>query len=142
MAEPQLKRSFDVGTLTLTGVGLVIGAEIFVITGQAAAAYAGPAIVLSFVLAAAVCLFSALCYAEMAAIVPMAGSAYSYTSTAFGQKAGWVIGWALVAEYLFAMAAIAIGWSAYMQGVIGDFGITLPAQWASSPLALRQMAET
>jgi len=137
MIEPQLERSFGAGTLTLTGVGMVVGAGIFVITGQAAAAYAGPAIVFSFVLAAIVCVFSALCYAEMAAMVPLAGSAYSYTSEAFGRKAGWVVGWALVAEYLFAMAAIAIGWSAYMQGVIADFGLHIPARWASSPLALR-----
>jgi APA family basic amino acid/polyamine antiporter len=137
MTEHQLERSFGAGTLTLTGVGMVVGAGIFVITGQAAAAYAGPAIVFSFVLAGLVCVFSALCYAEMAAMVPLAGSAYSYTSEAFGRKAGWVVGWALVAEYLFAMAAIAIGWSAYMQGVIGDFGLQLPARWASSPLALQ-----
>ena len=130
-----LERAFGAGTLTLTGVGVVIGAGIFVITGQAAAAYAGPAIVFSFVLAGLVCVFSALCYAEMAAMVPLAGSAYSYTSEAFGRKAGWVVGWALLAEYLFAMAVIAIGWSAYMQGVIGDLGIHLPMRWASSPLA-------
>lgn len=137
MTEQQLERSFGAGTLTLTGVGMVIGAGIFVITGQAAAAYAGPAIVFSFVLAGLVCVFSALCYAEMAAMVPLAGSAYSYTSEAFGRKAGWVVGWALVAEYLFAMAAIAIGWSAYMQGVIGDFGLHLAPRWASSPLTLQ-----
>jgi basic amino acid/polyamine antiporter, APA family len=136
MTEHQLERSFGAGTLTLTGVGMVVGAGIFVITGQAAAAYAGPAIVFSFVLAGLVCVFSALCYAEMAAMVPLAGSAYSYTSEAFGRTAGWVIGWALVAEYLFAMAAIAIGWSAYMQGVIGDFGLHLSWRWAISPLAL------
>jgi APA family basic amino acid/polyamine antiporter len=137
MTQPQLERSFGAATLTLTGIGMVVGAGIFVITGQAAAAYAGPAIVISFVLAGLVCVFSALCYAEMAAMVPMAGSAYSYTSEAFGRQAGWIVGWALVAEYLFAMSAIAIGWSAYMQGVIGDFGLHVPAQWASSPFTLR-----
>jgi APA family basic amino acid/polyamine antiporter len=137
MAEHQLERSFGPGTLTLIGVGIVIGAGIFVITGQAAAAYAGPAIVFSFVLAGLACVFIALCYAEMAAMVPLAGSAYSYTSEAFGRKAGWVVGWALVAEYLFGVAAIAIGWSAYMQGVIGGFGLHLPVRWASSPLALQ-----
>ncbi|MDP9083370.1 MAG: amino acid permease [Pseudomonadota bacterium] len=137
MSEHHLERSFGAGTLTLTGVGMVVGAGIFVITGQAAAAYAGPAIVFSFVLAGLVCVFSALCYAEMAAMVPLAGSAYSYTSEAFGPKAGWVVGWALLAEYLFAMAAIAIGWSAYMQGVIAEFGLHLPVRWASSPLTLQ-----
>ena len=136
MTQPQLGRSLGAFTLTLTGIGTVIGAGIFVITGQAAAAYAGPAIVLSFVVAGIVCIFSALCYAEMAAMVPLAGSGYSYTREAFGRRAGWVVGWALLAEYLFATAAIAIGWSAYMQGVIGDFGIHLPAAWAHSPLAM------
>jgi APA family basic amino acid/polyamine antiporter len=137
-------RSFGAGTLTLMGVGLVVGAGIFVVTGQAAAAYAGPAIVISFVLAGVVCVFSALCYAEMAGMVPLAGSAYSYTREAFGRRAGWVVGWALVAEYLFATAAIAIGWSAYMQGVVGELGLHIPAQWASSPLALsgRTLAAT
>ena len=134
--ELQLQRSFGAWTLTLIGLGSVIGAGIFVITGQAAAAYAGPAIALSFVLAAVVCVFSALCYAEMASMVPLAGSAYSYTREAFGRTAGWVVGWALVAEYLFATAAIGIGWSGYMQGVIGDFGLHLPGRWAGSPLAL------
>lgn len=144
MAQSELARSFGPVTLTLTGIGLVIGAGIFVITGQAAAAYAGPAVVFSFVLAGIVCFFSALCYAEMSAMVPLAGSAYSYTSETFGRKAGWVIGWALVAEYLFAMAAVAIGWSAYTQGVLGDFGLHLPARWAASPLAFngRTLAPT
>jgi APA family basic amino acid/polyamine antiporter len=137
MADTELPRNFGAGTLTLTGIGTVIGAGIFVITGQAAAHYAGPAIVFSFVIAGVVCVFSALCYAEMASMVPLAGSAYSYTREAFGRKFGWMIGWALVAEYLFAMSAIAIGWSAYMQGVIGDFGIHLPAAWAASPLAMQ-----
>lgn len=122
--------------LTLTGVGMVIGAGIFVITGQAAALYAGPAIILSFVIAAIVCAFAGLCYAEMAAMIPVSGSAYSYARTAFGQGAGWVIGWAIVAEYLFAIGAIGIGWSGYMQGLIGDFGMHLPAWWAKSPLVL------
>lgn len=122
--------------LTLTGVGMVIGAGIFVITGQAAALYAGPAIVYSFVIAGIVCGFSALCYAEMAAMIPRAGSAYSYARTAFGPGAGWVIGWAIIAEYLFAVGAIGIGWSAYMQGVIADFGIHLSSLWSKSPLVL------
>lgn len=130
------ERSFGATSLTLTGIGTVIGAGIFVITGQAAALYAGPAIIISFVIAGVVCVFSALCYAEMAAMIPAAGSAYSFTRAAFGKQTGWVVGWALVAEYLFAMGAIAIGWSAYMQGVIGDMGVHLPAAWATSPLIM------
>lgn len=135
-----LERSFGATTLTLTGIGTVIGAGIFVITGQAAAQFAGPAIIFSFVIAGIVCVFSALCYAEMAAMIPSAGSAYSFSKAAFGPSTGWVIGWALVAEYLFATAAIAIGWSAYMQGVIGDMGLHLPAAWATSPLTMEGQA--
>lgn len=137
MRDGELPRSFGAGTLTLVGIGTVIGAGIFVITGQAAAHYAGPAITLSFVIAGIVCVFCALCYAEMGAMAPLAGSAYAYTREAFGPKAGWMVGWALVAEYLFALSAVAIGWSAYMQGVVGDFGIHLPAAWAVSPLAMQ-----
>jgi APA family basic amino acid/polyamine antiporter len=132
----ELDRAFGPLMLTLTGVGMVIGAGIFVITGQAAALYAGPAIIFSFVIAAIVCAFAGLCYAEMAAMIPESGSAYSYARTAFGQGAGWVIGWAIVAEYLFAIGAIGIGWSAYTQGVIGDFGMHLPGWWSKSPLIL------
>jgi APA family basic amino acid/polyamine antiporter len=132
----ELDRAFGPLMLTLTGVGMVIGAGIFVITGQAAALYAGPAILFSFVIAAIVCAFAGLCYAEMAAMIPVSGSAYSYARTAFGPGTGWVIAWAIVAEYLFAIGAIGIGWSAYMQGVIGDFGMHLPAWWAKSPLVL------
>lgn len=133
-------RSFGALSLTIVGIGTVIGAGIFVITGQAAAAYAGPAIVFSFLIAGLVCVFAGLCYAEMAAMMPVAGSAYSFSKAAFGRWTGWAIGWALVAEYLFAMAAIAIGWSAYMQGVIGDFGIRLPVAWATSPLTMQGQA--
>jgi len=135
-ADDDSGRSFGAVSLTLTGVGIVIGAGIFVITGQAAAAHAGPAIILSFVVAGLVCLLSGLCYAEMSAMMPVAGSAYAFTRAAFGARLGWVVGWALIAEYLFAMAAIAIGWSAYMQGVIGGMGLHLPPAWATSPLAM------
>ncbi len=132
----ELDRAFGAPMLTLVGVGAVIGAGIFVITGQAAALYAGPAVILSFVIAAIACAFAALCYAEMGAMIPSSGSAYSFADAAFGRKVGWMIGWALIAEYLFAMGAIGIGWSAYMQGFVGDYGIVLPARWAHSPLAL------
>lgn len=129
-------RNFGAVSLMLTGIGTVIGAGIFVITGQAAAAYAGPAIILSFAIAGLVCVFSGLCYAEMSAMMPVAGSAYAFTRAAFGGRLGWVVGWALIAEYLFAMAAIALGWSAYVQGLAGELGLHLPAAWASSPLAM------
>ncbi len=127
MQANELSRVLGPGTLILMGVGAVIGAGIFVVTGQIAATHAGPAIVISFALAALVCLFSAFCYAEMAAMVPSAGSAYAFANEAFGRKLAWIVGWALIAEYLFATAAIAIGWSAYVQSVIADIGVTLPA---------------
>jgi APA family basic amino acid/polyamine antiporter len=131
-----LSRGFGPVTLTLAGVGAVVGAGIFVITGQAAALYAGPAVMISFLVAGLVCAFSALCYAELAAMMPVAGSAYRFSRVAFGEMPGWVVGWALVAEYLFAVGAVAIGWSAYMQDFIGGFGLHLPARLASSPIAM------
>lgn len=137
VADSHAGRSFGAISLTMVGIGTVIGAGIFVITGQAAASYAGPAIIYSFFIAGLVCAFAGLCYAEMAAMMPVAGSAYSFSRAAFGRWTGWIIGWALVAEYLFAMGAIAIGWSAYMQGVVGEFGLHLPAAWATSPLAMQ-----
>ncbi|HTJ65412.1 MAG TPA: amino acid permease [Alphaproteobacteria bacterium] len=131
-----LSAGFGPVTLTLAGVGAVVGAGIFVITGQAAALYAGPAVILSFVVAGLVCAFSALCYAELSAMMPVAGSAYRFSRVAFGEIPGWIVGWALVAEYLFALGAVAIGWSAYMQDFIGGFGLHLPARVASSPIAM------
>lgn len=135
MVQRELSREFGVASLTLTGVGTVVGAGIFVITGQAAAIHAGPAVALSFALASFVCLFSALCYAEMAAMVPLSGSGYSFANEAFGRNIAWIVGWALVAEYLFGTSAIAIGWSGYVQSVLADFGVVLPAAYASSPLS-------
>jgi basic amino acid/polyamine antiporter, APA family len=129
-------RGFGPVTLTLAGVGAVVGAGIFVITGQAAALYAGPAVMLSFLIGGLVCAFTAVCYAELAAMIPVAGSAYRFSTEAFGKTPGWIVGWALVAEYLFATSAIAIGWSAYMQDFIGTFGWQLPATLARSPIAM------
>ena len=129
-------RGFGPVTLTLAGVGAVVGAGIFVMTGQAAAFYAGPAVMLSFVIAGLVCTLTALCYAELAAMMPVAGSAYRFSTDAFGKTPGWIVGWALVAEYLFATGAVAIGWSAYMQDFVGTFGVRLPAALATSPVAM------
>jgi APA family basic amino acid/polyamine antiporter len=128
--------SFGALTLTLTGIGTVIGGGIFVVTGQAAALYAGPGIVFSFMIAGLVCFFSGLCYAEMASMIPSQGSAYTFSSVAFGRTPGWMVGWALVAEYLFVTAAVGIGWSAYVQGVLGEIGVRLPSAWATSPFKL------
>ncbi|PZN27197.1 MAG: amino acid permease, partial [Proteobacteria bacterium] len=125
--EATLKRVLTARHLVLLGIGAVIGAGIFVMTGQAAAHHAGPAIVLSFVLAGTACAFAGLCYAEFAAMIPVSGSAYSYTYATLGEAVAWFVGWSLVLEYLFAASAVAVGWSAYtislMESLAGLFGL-------------------
>lgn len=138
--EATLKRVLTARHLVLLGIGAVIGAGIFVMTGQAAAHHAGPAIVLSFVLAGTACAFAGLCYAEFAAMIPVSGSAYSYTYATLGEGVAWFVGWSLVLEYLFAASAVAVGWSAYtislMESLAGLFGLDwqFPAAFASAPL--------
>ena len=106
-----LKRSLGALNLTLLGVGAIIGAGIFVLTGTAAAQHAGPAIVISFILAGLGCLFAGLCYAEFASMIPVAGSAYTYGYATLGELVAWIIGWDLILEYLFAASTVAVGWS-------------------------------
>ena len=131
----QLKRVLGPLHLTLLGIGCVIGAGIFVLTGQAAASYAGPAISLSFVISGLACAFAGLCYAEFASMIPMAGSAYTYAYATLGEVFAWIIGWDLILEYLFGASAVAVGWSAYVVSFLKDFGLALPASLASAPLA-------
>ena len=128
-----LKRHLGLLNLTLLGIGSVIGAGIFVLTGTAAQMHAGPAIVLSFVLSAFGCLLAGLCYAEFAAMIPLSGSAYTYSYATMGEFIAWIIGWDLVLEYLFSTATVAVGWSGYMLSFLADFGIFLPASLAQSP---------
>ncbi len=128
-----LKRVLGPADLTLLGMGGIIGAGIFVITGHAAAQYAGPAIVLSFVLSAVACVFAGLCYAEFASMVPEAGSAYSYSYASLGEIVAMIIGWDLVLEYLFAMSTVAVGWSGYVVSFFRDFGIAIPAALSTPP---------
>src|ERR1700736_908547 len=109
-----LKRALRAFDLTLLGIGAIVGAGIFVLTGVAAARYAGPAIMMSFVVAGFACAMAALCYAEFAAMIPIAGSAYSYSYATMGELIGWVIGWDLVLEYAVGAAAVAVGWSGYL----------------------------
>jgi len=109
-----LKRTLGRYNLIALGVGAIIGAGIFVLTGQAAAQYAGPAVALSFVISASACAFAGLCYAEFASMIPIAGSAYTYAYATMGRFVAWVIGWALILEYLFAGATVAVGWSGYV----------------------------
>jgi basic amino acid/polyamine antiporter, APA family len=117
------------------GIGAIIGAGIFVLTGHAAAGNAGPAITLSFVLGAGVCAFAGLCYAEMASTVPVAGSAYTYAYATMGELVAWIIGWDLILEYALGSTTVAIGWSGYVVSFLKDFGIVVPTAYAGSPLA-------
>jgi APA family basic amino acid/polyamine antiporter len=129
-----LKRSLSAVSLVALGIGAIIGAGIFVLTGHAAAANAGPAITLSFVLGGTVCAFAGLCYAEMASAVPVAGSAYTYAYATMGELIAWIIGWDLILEYALGSTTVAIGWSGYVVSFLADFGIAIPAAYSSSPL--------
>ena len=134
-AGPSLKRSLSGLTLVSLGIGDIIGAGIFVLTGHAAAANAGPAITLSFVLAGFACACAGLCYAEMASTVPVAGSAYTYAYATMGELIAWVVGWDLIFEYALGAATVAIGWSGYAVSFLKDIGITVPPALAGAPLA-------
>ena len=131
--EHQLRRVLGPVSLTALGVGAIIGAGIFVLTGLAAKEYAGPALVLSFIVAGTGCALAALCYAEFAAMVPVAGSAYTYAYATLGEMFAWIIGWDLVLEYAVASSTVAHGWSHYFVSFLGIFGITLPAAWIAAP---------
>ena len=130
-----LKRALTGTNLVLLGIGAIIGAGIFVLTGTAAANYAGPAIVLSFILAGAGCLFAGLCYAEFASMIPIAGSAYTYSYATLGEFFAWIIGWDLVLEYLFGASTVAVGWSGYFVSFMRSIGVTLPTEWTQAPFA-------
>jgi basic amino acid/polyamine antiporter, APA family len=128
-----LRRSLSAWDLTLLGVGAIIGTGIFVLTGTAAANQAGPAIMLSYFAAGLACAFAALCYAEFASMIPIAGSAYTYAYATLGEVVAWMIGWDLILEYAVGSMTVAIGWSGYMQRLIGGFGIELPTWMAAAP---------
>ena len=130
-----LKRTLSALNLVALGIGAIIGAGIFVLTGHAAAANAGPAITLSFVFGAIACVFAGLCYAEMASTVPVAGSAYTYAYATMGELIAWIIGWDLILEYALGATTVAIGWSGYVVSFLKDFGVIIPAAYAGSPLA-------
>ena len=131
--EHSLKRTLTATNLVMLGIGAVIGAGFFVLTGHAAAENAGPAISLSFVLGGIVCAFAGLCYAEMASTVPIAGSAYTYAYATMGEFVAWLIGWDLILEYMVGATTVAIGWSGYVTSVLHDWGINIPAQFTQSP---------
>jgi APA family basic amino acid/polyamine antiporter len=128
-----LKRTLSALNLVALGVGGIIGAGIFVLTGHAAAANAGPAVALSFLLGAVACAFAGLCYAEMSSTVPISGSAYTYAYATLGELIAWIIGWDLILEYAVGATTVAIGWSGYVVSLARDLGIDLPARFVSSP---------
>jgi APA family basic amino acid/polyamine antiporter len=125
--EQSLRRALGPLNLLTLGIGAIIGAGIFVITGQAAAQFAGPAIVISFVLAGVACAFAGLCYAEFASMIPIAGSAYTYSYATLGELVAWIIGWDLILEYAFGAATVAVGWSGHLRAFMHDIGWNLPA---------------
>jgi APA family basic amino acid/polyamine antiporter len=131
--EHSLKRALGPVNLITLGIGAIIGAGIFVLTGSAAAQYAGPAIVLSFVLAGLGCVFAGLCYSEFASLIPIAGSAYTYGYATLGEIFAWIIGWDLILEYAFGAATVASGWSGYFVSFLQDFGIRIPPQLTATP---------
>ena len=128
-----LKRVIGTSGLLLMGVGAIIGAGIFILTGIASALYAGPGIILSFIIAGVACLFTALCYAEFASMIPVAGSAYTYSYVTLGELFAWIIGWDLILEYLVIVAAVAVGWSGYIVNIFTSLGVNLPPQLINPP---------
>jgi basic amino acid/polyamine antiporter, APA family len=132
---PQLKRVLSATALTALGVGGIIGTGIFVLTGVAAANHAGPALALAFIIAGIGCTLAGLCYAEFAAMIPVSGSAYSYSYATLGEGVAWFIGWNLVLEYLFAVATVSVGWSGYLSSFLEQVGVHMPAYLSSAPFA-------
>lgn len=126
-----LKRSLSAFNLVSLGIGCIIGAGIFSLTGEQTAVYAGPAIMISFVLAAIACAFAALCYAELASTLPVSGSAYTYAYATLGELAAWIMGWLLILEYGVAASTVAVSWAGYFVSLMKDLGINIPAAFAS-----------
>src|SRR5438477_5663701 len=131
--EHSLKRALGPVNLVTLGIGAIIGAGIFVLTGSAASLYAGPAIMLSYILAGTGCVFAGLCYAEFASMIPIAGSAYTYGYATLGEFVAWIIGWDLILEYLFGASTVAVGWSGYFTAFMNELGIHMPASLTNAP---------
>jgi APA family basic amino acid/polyamine antiporter len=127
-----LRRTLSATSLVTLGIGAIVGTGIFVITGQAAADYAGPSLTISFLISAVCCVLAGLCYAEFASMIPVSGSVYAYSYATTGEFLAWFIGWDLVLEYLFACSSVAVGWSGYMLNMLEGWGITVPAHIASA----------
>jgi APA family basic amino acid/polyamine antiporter len=133
LEEHRLHRSLNAFDLTILGIGAIIGVGIFVLTGTASARFAGPGIVLSLLISASACFFTALCYAEFASLMPVAGSAYNYAYATMGEMIAWIIGWDLILEYIVASIAVAIGWSGYFVNIVKTVGISLPVWCSAAP---------
>jgi basic amino acid/polyamine antiporter, APA family len=131
----ELKRHLKAIHLVTIGIGAIIGAGIFVITGQAAAMYAGPAIILSFIIAAIICTLAGLCYAELASMIPIAGGSYSYAYASLGELPAWIVGWAVCGQYLISASTVAVGWSGYFVNLFKDLGAHFSADFVNAPLA-------
>src|SRR5437016_305906 len=131
--EQHLKKTLGPVNLVALGIGAIIGAGLFSLTGIAAADNAGPAVVISFIIAAVGCAFAGMCYSEFATMIPIAGSAYTYAYATMGELLAWIIGWDLVLEYAVGAATVSIGWSSTLVSILHDFGITLPSSIIASP---------
>ncbi|MDE2135967.1 MAG: amino acid permease, partial [Gammaproteobacteria bacterium] len=138
----ELRRCLTATQLTLLGIGGIIGTGIFVLTGTAAANNAGPALPLSFILAGLGCAFAGLCYAEFSAMIPVSGSAYSYSYATLGEGIAWFIGWNLVLEYLLAVATVSVGWSGYAVSLLEQLGVHIPAAFSNAPFSTPMGKET
>src|SRR4051812_2225160 len=128
-----LKRTLSATSLVALGIGAIIGAGIFTLTGVAAATHAGPALIYSFILAAVGCAFAGLCYSEFSTMIPIAGSAYTYSYATLGELVAWIIGWALILEYAVGAATVSVSWAATFDSILTSFGIELPRAIVASP---------
>ncbi|HLB53082.1 MAG TPA: amino acid permease [Chlamydiales bacterium] len=131
----KLKRHLRAGHLTSIGIGAIIGAGIFVITGQAAALYAGPAVMISFCLAALICTLTGLCYAELSSMIPIAGGSYSYSYVALGELPAWIIGWSVIGQCIISVSTVAVGWGGYCVSFLKDISVHTPEIFAKAPIA-------
>src|SRR6478736_4817859 len=131
--EHTLKKALSALDLTTLGIGAIIGTGIFVLTGQAAGKHAGPAVVISMIVAGIVSALAALCYSEFASAVPISGSAYAYGYATLGEFVAWIIGWDLILEYAFGAATVAVGWSGNLVSLLADFGINFPVALSAAP---------
>ncbi len=140
--EHTLHRTLGKSNLILLGIGAIIGAGIFVLTGAAASQHAGPAVVISFIVAGVACAFAGLCYSEFSSMIPIAGSAYTYAYATLGEFIAWIIGWDLILEYLFGASTVAVGWSGYVTSFLKDFGIHIPDAFCNAPISYDAAAHT